>query len=157
MKQFTESRHEHNEKDQPSPGKVTVSRISFSLKPQLQQEFDRVSKLMGYDERSKALQSAIQNLISDFELKSNPESRATGTILIIYDHEVRRIDSTLTELGHEHRLVIVSSLHLHLDAENCLNIIVVRGKVKDITALEQSVRKVAGVRQLRSAFLVIGK
>jgi CopG family transcriptional regulator, nickel-responsive regulator len=146
-----------NSVSRQSQEKEKVSRISFSLKPQLQKEFDRVSKSLGYDERSKALQIAIQNLINDYELKSDPESSATGTILIIYDHEVRRIDSTLTELGHEHRLVIVSSLHLHLDEENCLNIIVVRGKVKDITALEQSVRKVAGVRQLRSAFLVIGK
>ena len=137
--------------------KEKVSRISFSLRPQLQKDFDRVSKSMGYEERSKALQIAIQNLINDYELKSSPESLATGTILIIYAHAVRRIDSVLTELGHEHRLVIVSSLHLHLDDGNCLNIIVVRGKVKDITALEQSVRKVTGVRQLSSAFLAIKK
>ena len=53
--------------------KEKVSRISFSLRPQLQKDFDRVSKSMGYEERSKALQIAIQNLINDYELKSSPE------------------------------------------------------------------------------------
>lgn len=134
-----------------------VSRISFSLQPQLQREFDRVSKLMGYEERSMALRTAIQNLINDYELKANPESIATGTILMIYDHEVRSVDNMITDIGHAHRVVIVSSLHLHLDEENCLNIIVVRGKVNKIMSLEQDVRKLNGVRQLKYAYLVVGK
>ena len=78
-------------------------------------------------------------------MKSSPEKLGYRDDSDHLRHAVRRIDSVLTDLGHEHRLVIVSSLHLHLDDENCLNIIVVRGKVKDITALEQSVRKVTGV------------
>ncbi len=134
-----------------------VSRISFSLQPALQKEFDRVSKLMGYDERSMALRIAIQNLINDYELKADPESLATGTILMIYDHEVRSVDNMITDIGHVHRVVIVSSLHLHLDEENCLNIIVVRGKVSKIMNLEQDIRKLNGVKQLKYAYLVVGK
>ena len=134
-----------------------VSRISFSLQPALQREFDRVSKLMGYDERSMALRIAIQNLINDYELKADPESLATGTILMIYDHVVRRVDNMITDIGHVHRVVIVSSLHLHLDEENCLNIIVVRGKVSKIMNLEQDIRKLNGVKQLKYAYLVVGK
>ena len=134
-----------------------VSRISFSLQPALQREFDRVSKLMGYDERSMVLRIAIQNLINDYELKADPESLATGTILMIYDHEVRSVDNMITDIGHVHRVVIVSSLHLHLDEENCLNIIVVRGKVSKIMNLEQDIRKLNGVKQLKYAYLVVGK
>ena len=134
-----------------------VSRISFSLQPALQREFDRVSKLMGYDERSMALRIAIQNLINDYELKADPESLATGTILMIYDHEVRSVDNMITDIGHVHRVVIVSSLHLHFDEENCLNIIVVRGKVSKIMNLEQDIRKLNGVKQLKYAYLVVGK
>jgi CopG family nickel-responsive transcriptional regulator len=137
--------------------KEGVSRISFSLQPRLQKELDRVSKLMGYDERSKALQIAIQNFINEFELKEDPDKSATGTILILYEHDTRNIDSKITDIGHIHRLVIVSSLHQHLDGENCLNIIVVRGKVRKILELEQDVRKLSGVKQLKYAYLVVGR
>ena len=140
-----------------NPQLEKVARISFSLQPELQREFDRISKLMGYEERSKALQIAIQNLIGDYELKADPESTATGTILMVYDHEVRSVDNRLTDIGHAHRLVIVSSLHLHLDEENCLNIIVVRGKVSKIMELEQDIRKLDGVRQLKYAYLIVHK
>jgi CopG family transcriptional regulator, nickel-responsive regulator len=134
--------------------KETVSRISFSLKPSLQKEFDRVSSLMGYNERSKAIQLAIQNLIGDYALKADPETTATGTILILYAHHARGVDSKLTDIGHTHRLVIASSLHIHQDEENCFDVIVVKGKVKQIMELEKDLRKLEGVRQLRYSYLV---
>jgi CopG family nickel-responsive transcriptional regulator len=112
---------------------------------------------MGYEERSKALQLAIQNFVGEFELKEDPENIATGTILMLYDHDTRSIDSKITDIGHAHRLVIVSSLHQHLDEENCLNIVVVRGKVKKILELEQEIRKLSGVKQLKYAYLVVGR
>jgi len=136
--------------------KERVSRISFSLKPELQKQFDSITKLMGYEERSKALQIAIQNLISEYELKVDPESTATGTILMLYEHDVHGVDSKITDIGHLHRVVIISSLHLHLDEENCLNVILVKGKVWKIMELEQSIRKLSGVKQLKYAYMVVG-
>ncbi|HKW04033.1 MAG TPA: nickel-responsive transcriptional regulator NikR [Nitrososphaerales archaeon] len=132
-----------------------VSRVSFSLRPELQREFDRVSKNMGYDDRSKALQVAIQNFIGDFETKNDTNETATGAILILYDHGVRHIDSKITEIGHDHRLVIVSTLHQHLDEESCMNITVVRGKISKIMELEKDIRKLNGVRQLKYAYMVV--
>lgn len=131
-----------------------VSRISFSLKPELQREFDRVCALMGFEERSKALQIAIQNMVSDYALKADPESTATGTILMLYKHDTHGVDSGITDIGHTHRLVIVSSLHLHLDEENCLNIILVRGKVRRIMDLEHDIRKLSGIKQLKYSYLM---
>lgn len=137
--------------------KEGVTRISFSLKPKLQNEFDRAAKLMGYEERSKALQIAVQNFINEFELAEDPDKTATGTILILYEHDTRNIDSKITDIGHAHRLVIVSSLHQHLDEENCLNIIVVRGRVRKILELEQDVRKLKGIKQLKYAYMVFDR
>lgn len=134
-----------------------VSRISFSLQPKLLEQFDEVSHLMGYDERSKALQIAIRSVIGDYALKADPESTATGTILMIYNHDVHSVDNKLTDIGHVHRLVIVSSLHLHLDEENCLNIIVVRGKIRNIMDLERDIRKLDGVKQLKYSYLVVDR
>ena len=135
--------------------KETVSRISFSLKPELQKEFDRVSFLMGYNERSKAIQHAIQNLWSDYALKADPDTSATGTILILYAHHARGVDSRLTDIGHTHRQVIASSLHIHQDEENCFDVIVVKGKVKQIMELEKDLRRLEGVKQLKYSYLVV--
>jgi len=104
---------------------------------------------MGYEERSKALQIAVQNFVSDFELKENPDRIAAGTILILYEHDTRNIDARLNDIGHDYRSVIVSSLHLHLDEKNCVNIIVLKGKTQTILELEKELRKVNGVKQLK--------
>jgi CopG family transcriptional regulator, nickel-responsive regulator len=140
---------------QRKEGREGVARISFSLQPKLQKDFDRVTGLMGYEERSKPLQIAVQNFINDFQLKEDPDKNATGTILILYEHDTRNIERKITDVGHAHRLVIVSSLHEHLDEENCLNIIVVRGKVRKILELEQELRKLKGIKQLKYSYLVV--
>lgn len=132
-----------------------VARVSISLQPRLREEFDRVSGLMGYDERSKALQIAIRNMIGDFEIRTNPESIVTGTVLMLYNHEVGGVDSAITEIGHDHRFVIVSSLHLHLDNDNCMNVIIVRGKARKIMEFESDLRKLVGVKQIKESFLTI--
>jgi len=133
-----------------------VSRVSFSVQPKLLREFDVVSSLMGYQERSKALQSAIRGAIGDHKLKSDSESLVAGGILLLYDHSRREIDHDITELGHNYISVIASTTHVHLDKERCLDITTVRGKYGDILKLERGLRKLDGVEQLKSAYFVMG-
>lgn len=137
--------------------KEKVSRISFSLQPKLQEEFDKVSRLMGYDERSKALQIAIRNLIGDYQLNTDPESEVTGSILMLYDHGVQDIDNKITEIGHHRRSVIVFSTHLHISKESCLNTTIVRGAHRAIIELERDLRKLEGMKQLKCTYLPVGK
>ena len=132
-----------------------VSRVSFSVQPGLLKEFDGVWRLMGYEERSKALQNAIRRTIGDHELSTNPETVVVGGILLLYDHSKRGIDHDITEIGHDYTSVIASSTHLHLDKDNCLDITTVRGKYGDILQLEGALRKLGGVEQLKSAYFVM--
>ena len=134
-----------------------VSRVSFSIQPKLLEEFDNVWRLMGYEERSKAIQNVIRGTIGDHELKSNPESMVVGGILLLYDHSKREIDHDITEIGHDYISVIASTTHVHLDKERCLDITTVRGKLGDILELERGLRKLDGVEQLKSAYFVMGK
>ena len=142
--------------EEGSEEKGGVSRISFSLRPELRRELDRVSKVMGFDDRSKALQIAIRSFISDFELEDDPDKTTIGTLLMLYEHDVRNIDNKITDIGHAHRLVIISSIHQHLDEENCLNIILVRGKISKILELEKEIRKLNGVKQLKHSYIAWG-
>ena len=92
--------------------KEGVARISFSLQPELLSEFDKLCEIMGYEERSKALQMAVRNFIAEFEMSRANEAVATGTILVLYNHEKRGIDEALTDIGHEYVKTIISSLHI---------------------------------------------
>lgn len=133
-----------------------VSRISFSIRPKLLEEFDDVWHLMGYEERSKALQHVIRGAIGDHELKTDHQSLVAGGILLLYDHTKPEIDHNITEIGHDFISVIASSSHVHLDKEHCLDITTVRGKYGDILKLERGLRRLDGVEQLKSAYFVMG-
>lgn len=133
-----------------------VSRISFSIQPRLLKEFDDVWRLMGYEERSKALQHVIRGTIGDHELKTSHESLVAGGILLLYDHTKPEIDHNITEIGHDYVSVIASSSHVHLDKEHCLDITTVRGKYGDVLKLERGLRRLDGVEQMKSAYFVVG-
>lgn len=134
-----------------------VSRISFSLQPKLQEEFDRVSLQMGYEERSSALQMAMRNMVGDYELRTDENSLIAGGILLLYDHSKPGIDHDITELGHSYSSVIVSSTHMHLDSERCLSITTVRGRYQDVEGLEKGLRQLDGVEQIKSTYFVVVK
>ena len=134
--------------------KDKVSRVSFSIQPKLLNEFDEVWRLLGYEERSKALQNVIRGTVGDHEVKTNPECEVAGGILLLYDHSSREIDRDITEIGHRYISVIASTIHVHLDRERCLDITAIRGKYGEVLALERGLRKLDGVEQLRSAYFV---
>lgn len=111
---------------------------------------------MGYEERSRALQIAIRNMVGDYELRTDGESLIAGGILLLYDHSKPEIDHNITKVGHGYSSVIVSSTHMHLDEERCLHITTVRGRCKDILGLERDLRKLDGVEQIKSTYFVVG-
>lgn len=137
-----------------APRKEHAARTSFSLPPQLLQEFDEISKVIGYGERSRALQTAIRNLIDESRTGRDEDASATGAIILLYDHTKRGIDGMITNTGHHFGRLIVSTLHLHLEDPNCLNIMAVQGKIGKIMQLEQHLRKLAGVTQVKVAYVL---
>jgi CopG family nickel-responsive transcriptional regulator len=130
--------------------KETVTRISLSLSPQLLQQFDDISANSGFSDRSKAVQAALRNFITDQTTSNRPNEKVTAVIMVVYDHETRGIDSTLTDIEHHHAERIASSLHVHLGPSHCLKIVVLKGRFNEITAFEKSLRNLKGVMQLKS-------
>jgi len=130
--------------------KQTVTRISLSLTPELLQRFDEFFTKSGFSDRSKAVQAALRNFISDQEPSSGPNEKVTAVIMVVYDHETRGIDSTLTDIEHHDAEKIASSLHVHLGPSHCLKIVVLKGRFNEIAAFERSLRNLKGVMQLKS-------
>jgi CopG family nickel-responsive transcriptional regulator len=130
--------------------KKGVSRISISLPPDLLDEFDRVIKQMGYD-RSKAIQASIRNFLTENKWMHEERGIVMGALVMIYDHEVKGLEESLTDTGHLYSSIIGSSMHIHLDERNCLEIIAVKGEVESIRNLAQELMSKRGVKQIRLA------
>lgn len=95
----------------------------------------------------------MRSFIAEEKKQARADTPVIGSLLIVYNHEKRGIDEALTELEHEHMSRIASSVHIHLGVTYCLKVVVVRGRVSEIIALEKSLRSLKGIVQLKVAFL----
>ena len=136
----------------PKPAKEYSTRVSISLPPKLLKEFDDATRRKGYGERSKALQIAIRTFIDQSRIVESPDAYATGTILVLFDHTKRSVEN-ITQFIHSFGTLVVSTLHVHLPEPNYLYVMVVRGKIADIVLLEQQLRTLSGISQLKVSYL----
>jgi CopG family nickel-responsive transcriptional regulator len=128
--------------------KKGVVRFSVSVPPRLLEDFDKAIGEMGY-ERSNAVRLAMQNFLTEYRWKAEKEGAGVGALVMIYDHETRGLEETLTEIQHEYRTVMNSTTHIHLDDQNCLEILAVKGVVKTIQTLAKRLMGEKGVKQLK--------
>lgn len=130
-----------------------VSRISISVHSDLLKRFDEHVKRLGYGNRSKALQDAMQNLITESMWMCEKRGRGVGAIAMVYEHGVKGLEEELTDVQHRFEETIRSSMHVHLDGERCLEIVAVKGKASDVRDLAQELKTRRGVKQLKLAIV----
>jgi len=125
-----------------------LRRFGVAIEADLLDEFDQLMKNRGYTNRSEAFRDlARAELVKESGQK--PNALVVGTVTIVYNHHVRLLGEKLTELQHQHHKSVVSALHVHLDNENCLEVIVLRGKSKDVQQIADSLISTKGVRHGR--------
>jgi CopG family nickel-responsive transcriptional regulator len=132
------------------PKREKITRASFSIEPSLLEEFDSLLRSMGYD-RSKGIKTAIRNFITEYRWRV-AEGTGSGTIVLLYDLTSKGVEEELTKIQHEHERTISSSMHIHLDERNCLEIIAVKGDMKEIQSLVKALEK-RGIKQLKLAIV----
>jgi len=122
-----------------------LQRIGVAIDGDLLEKFDDLISRRGYTNRSEAFRDLIRaDLVND--VAEQPSSRIVGTITLLYDHHVRLLSEKLTSLQHEHHSSILSSLHVHLDHDNCLEVIVLRGKAGEIREIADRLIAAKGVK-----------
>ena len=134
---------------------VRVERISISTPPPLLKQFDDSLKMLGYKDRSKALQIAMRNFVSEYSWRKESGKQAAGAILLTYNHESHGLQDALTEIQHHFRSIVNSTTHIHLDESRCLEIVSVRGKMERIQALAKELMKRRGVTQLKLSTVAV--
>jgi len=125
-----------------------VVRFSISTDERLLARFDALIDQKGYTNRSEAIRDLIRNTLVE-DVLADETAEAVGTVTLIYDHHVSELSTKLTDHQHHHHETIVSSLHIHLDDHDCLEVVVLRGKAGRIKSLADSLISTKGVKHGR--------
>ena len=123
-------------------------RFGVSIDDKLLESFDRLIELKGYMNRSEAIRDLIRAALVELKWEGG-EEETVGTVTLVYNHHVRDLSDKLTEQQHAHHNEIISALHVHLDAHNCLEVLVLRGKVCIVQKIADTLISTKGVKHGR--------
>jgi CopG family nickel-responsive transcriptional regulator len=132
-----------------------IVRVGVTFPPDLLKEFDEIINKMGYESRSKAIQDAVRLYVSEKKWLREEKADQTGVLLMVYDHEVKGLESDLTETQHHHTRLISSTLHIHLSERDCLEAIAVKGKASEIRQLSDELTTKRGVKILKEMIVSV--
>lgn len=120
-------------------------RFGISLDEKLLESFDRLIEEKSYINRSEAIRDLIRASLVENRIASD-DAEVVGTVTLVYNHHVRDLSDKLTEHQHAHHNQIVSALHVHLDAHNCLEVLILRGSAKEVKRIADELIGVKGVK-----------
>jgi len=132
-----------------------LSRTGVSLEEDLLKEFDSLIARRGYQNRSEA----IRDLIRDALLAENVHSNkpVVGTLTLVYDHHVPNLSQKLTETQHAAGTMILAATHVHLDHHYCLEVIIMKGRSKDLQTVADRMLALRGVEMGKLVLTTSGK
>ncbi len=122
-----------------------ITRIGVSLPKNLLEEFDSIISKRGYSSRSEAIRDAIRNYILEYKWMEREEGEVVGVVNVLYNHNVRGINDAIIAVQHDFCEIITTTLHIHLNRDMCLEMILVRGDMKDIKQLVDRISSTRGV------------
>lgn len=136
--------------------KPGVDRFSISLDRGLLHDLDVMLREKGYPNRSQAIADMIRDSLVEHRRRSG-QAEIAGTITLVYDHHKPHLQDLLTRIQHEFHHHIISTLHVHLDHDNCLEVLVVRGRASLIHSLADQLIAAKGVKHGKLTVTSTGK
>jgi len=122
----------------------TLTRFGVSMDEGLLNKFDQLVSLKGYNNRSEAVRDLVRKSIMQ-HIYEDSEQIIAGSILLFYNHEQRKLVEEMTRIQHAHHDLILATTHFHVSQKNCLEIIVVKGRVKAVQKLSHELTTLKGV------------
>lgn len=133
-----------------------IIRFGISLDSSLLEDFDKLIREKGYSARSEAIRDLIRDSLVREERELG-DRVMVGTISIVYSHDTRELVDMLTDLQHHFYTSIISSMHVHLDDHNCLEVLIVKGKGKDIKRIADRLIGTKGVKHGKLSLTTTGR
>ncbi len=122
-----------------------IARFGVSVESDLLERFDKIWKDRGFANRSEAIRNLIRELIASRELEEGRE--VVGCLSLLYSYETSGVDFRLNEIEHTYWEKIISSMHVHLDEHDCMEVLTMRGGGEEIRKIADSLISCKGVRQ----------
>jgi len=132
-----------------------IVRVGVTFPPDLLRDFDEIIAKMGYENRSKAVQDAVRIFVSERKWLREERGTQAGVLMLLYDHEVRGLESTLTYIQHHYARIICSTMHIHLSERECLEAIAVKGDAAEIRKLSDELSSKRGVKILKTTIIPV--
>jgi CopG family nickel-responsive transcriptional regulator len=133
-----------------------VNRFSVCLQPDLLRDLDAMVRERGYESRSQAIADMVRDQLIEHRQKLDNHEIA-GTITLVYDHHKRNLQELLTAIQHDHHQLILSTVHVHLDHDNCMEVLLVRGKGSAVRAIADELTAAKGVKHGKLTITTTGK
>ncbi|HKP58984.1 MAG TPA: nickel-responsive transcriptional regulator NikR [Polyangiales bacterium] len=122
-----------------------LERVSLAIEKDLIERFDTLIGRDGKANRSEAIRDLIRNRLVEEEVAQG-RGELVATVTIVYDHHKRELADRLLNAGHDHHKAVLASLHVHLDEVNCLEVVALRGRAKDVRHLAEHMIGMKGVK-----------
>ncbi len=124
-----------------------IERIGISLEAELLKQFDRLIEQKGYVNRSEAIRDLIRdNLVQREWSESDGSEERVAVVALVYDHDSPSLAQKLAHLQHENHRAVVSALHVHMDEHNCLEVLVLRGRAREVVRMGEGLVSTKGVK-----------
>ena len=124
-----------------------LSRFSISTEGDLLQNFDQLIARQGYGNRSEAFRDLMRDALIKSKIEDSPQTgEVLGTLTLVYDHHVSDLSDKMNDLQHRYYNLIVSVLHVHVNHDDCMEVIVLRGAIQQVRALSDGLLSLKGVK-----------
>ncbi len=132
-----------------------LSRIGVAIDSDLLERFDALTAKQGYTNRSEAFRDLIRSVLVQ-TASASPSSQVVGTVTLVYNHHVRQLSEKLTDKQHEFHDHVLSTLHVHLDRDHCLEVLVLKGKAAAVKEFADALIATKGVKHGRLTITAAG-
>jgi CopG family nickel-responsive transcriptional regulator len=124
-----------------------IERIGISLEEDLLRQFDRVIEERGYASRSEAVRDLIRDaLVQRQWSEASSREEQVAVVTLVYDHDASSLAQKLAHIQHENHKAVVSALHVHMDEHNCLEVLVLRGRAREVLRMGEGLVSTKGVK-----------
>lgn len=131
-------------------------RFGMSIDERLLTRFDELISDKGYANRSEAIRDLIRNTLVNDQWENNDED-TIGTVTLVYDHHIRELSDKLIDHQHTHHEHIISSMHVHMDHNHCLEVVVLKGRPSEIKKISDALIGTKGVKHGKLVATTAGK
>ncbi len=132
-----------------------AERYTVSMDGRLLAKFDALSQKRGYGNRSEAIRDLIRAALVEQQWEDE-SGKVAATVTLVYDHHSHEVADRLTHMQHHHSNVVVATTHVHLDNNNCLEVVILRGQCKEVRSLAEKLIALKGIKHGKATWTTEG-